>query len=110
MNRNRTLEEIQEDIRTLTRVPSEFIHAKLNELAEEVAELTKPKWIPCSERLPDKPEHGENGYIVQRKRVAEPFSAYWNGERWTNEDDSVIDKVIAWMPLPETYKGECEDA
>lgn len=110
MNKNRTIEEIQEDIRTLTRVPSEFIYAKLDELAEEVAELTKPKWIPCSERLPDKPEHGENGYIVQRKRVAEPFSAYWNGERWTNEDDSVIDKVIAWMPLPEPYKGECEDA
>ena len=40
MNRNRSLEEIQEDIRTLTRVPSEFIHAKLNELAEEVGELT----------------------------------------------------------------------
>lgn len=28
MSRNRSLEEIQEDIRTLTRVPSEFIHAK----------------------------------------------------------------------------------
>lgn len=26
MSRNRSLEEIQEDIRTLTRVPSEFIH------------------------------------------------------------------------------------
>lgn len=32
--RNRTLKEIQEDIRTLTRVPSEFIHAKLDELAK----------------------------------------------------------------------------
>lgn len=28
MSRNRSLEEIQEDIRTLTRVPSEFIHAR----------------------------------------------------------------------------------
>lgn len=49
MSRNRSLEEIQEDIRTLTRVPSEFIHAKLDELAEEIGELAKPKWIPCSE-------------------------------------------------------------
>lgn len=106
MSRNRSLEEIQEDIRTLTRVPSEFIHAKLDELAEEVAELTKPKWIPCSERLPDKPEHGENGYIVQRKRVTEPFSAYWNGERWTDEEDCVLDEVIAYMSLPEPYKQD----
>lgn len=37
--RNRTLKEIQEDIRTLTRVPSEFIHAKLDELAKEIEEL-----------------------------------------------------------------------
>lgn len=57
MSRNRSLEEIQEDIRTLTRVPSEFIHAKLDELAEEIGELEKPKWIPCSERMPDGWEH-----------------------------------------------------
>ena len=56
MSRNRSLEEIQEDIRTLTRVPSEFIHAKLDELAEEIGELAKPKWIPCSERIPEEPK------------------------------------------------------
>lgn len=106
MSRNRSLEEIQEDIRTLIRVPSEFIYAKLDELAEEVAELTKPKWIPCSERLPDKPEHGEIGYIVQKKHVVEPFSAYWDGERWTDEEDRVLDEVIAYMSLPEPYKQD----
>lgn len=31
MSRNRSLEEIQEDVRTLTRVQLEFIHAKLDE-------------------------------------------------------------------------------
>ena len=56
MSRNRTLEEIQEDIRTLTRVPFEFIHEKLNELAEDVAELTKPKMIPCIEKCVDMKE------------------------------------------------------
>lgn len=50
--RNRTLKEIQEDIRTLTRVPSEFIHAKLDELAKEIEELVDKQWIPCSEDLP----------------------------------------------------------
>lgn len=43
MNNNRTLEEIQEDIRKLANIPSEFLHAKLVELAEDVSELTKPK-------------------------------------------------------------------
>lgn len=52
------------------------------ELAKIAIALQSQKWIPCSERLPKKPERGENGYIVQKKRVAEPFSAYWDGERW----------------------------
>lgn len=33
MSRNRSLEEIQEDVRTLTIAPSEFIHAKLDGLS-----------------------------------------------------------------------------
>lgn len=33
MSRNRLLEEIQKDVRTLTIAPSEFIHAKLEELS-----------------------------------------------------------------------------
>ena len=74
------------------------------ELAKIAIALQSQKWIPCSERLPKKPERGENGYIVQKKRVAEPFSAYWDGERWTNEEDDVIDEVMAWLPLPKPYK------
>lgn len=74
------------------------------ELKEMLLKAERMKWIPCSERLPKKPECGVNGYIVQKKRVAEPFSAYWDGERWTNEDDDVIDEVIAWSPLHEPYK------
>ena len=40
MSRKRILKEIQEDIRTLTRVPSEFIHAKLDELPDEEQEAS----------------------------------------------------------------------
>jgi hypothetical protein len=73
MSRNRSLEEIQEDIRTLTRVPSEFIHAKLDELAEEVEELTKPKWIPVTKRLPKKNK------LVLGWYKDNPFSGYTYG-------------------------------
>ena len=36
---SRTIKEIQNDIRTLTRVPSLFINQKLNELADEVGAI-----------------------------------------------------------------------
>lgn len=109
MSRNRTLKEIQEDIRTLTRVPSEFIHAKLDELAEEVAELTKQKWIPCSERLPEKNKLVLGWY----KDRDNPFSGYTYGIVMKTYMGWVFDRgnrycssVTAWMPLPEPYKGE----
>lgn len=129
MNRNRSLEEIQEDIRTLTRVPSEFIHAKLNELAEEVGELTKSKWIPCSEKLPELKLVYESNFnnkyeseqvLVQTKR-GEMFAAKCMKCTYTKDFKDEIEfytygtggrrmkvksKVIAWMPLPELYKGE----
>lgn len=119
MSRNRSLEEIQEDIRTLTRVPSEFIHAKLDELAEEIGELAKPKWIPCSERIPEEPKENLvfdgkclEVYLVTTKYGSSdqdkvyPFRAFWNGINFT--DGWQILDVIAWMPLPEPYK-EVED-
>ena len=119
MSRNRSLEEIQEDIRTLTRVPSEFIHAKLDELAEEIGELAKPKWIPCSERIPEEPKENLvfdgkclEVYLVTTKYGSSdqdkvyPFRAFWNGINFT--DGWGILDVIAWMPLPEPYKEEEE--
>ena len=99
MSRNRSLEEIQEDIRTLTRVPSEFIHAKLDELAEEIGELAKPKWIPCSERLPE-----ENTNVIacfSNGTVTE--LAFYNGE-FHGLFSYTTKVIVAWMPLPKPYK------
>lgn len=64
------------------------------------------EWIPCSERLPEEPIF-EKGYIVQSEYMKEPFSAYWDGENWTDVYDEEID-VIAWQPLPQPFqpKGE----
>lgn len=64
------------------------------------------KWIPCSERLPKKPEiYGDSdGYIVQTRRVEQPFIGYWDGREWADEEVDVVDEVIAWMPLPEPYR------
>lgn len=65
------------------------------------------EWIPCSERLPKKSKvNSFDSYIVQCRHVMQPFSAYWDGIEWTDDDDDAVDDVIAWMPLPEPYKGE----
>lgn len=62
------------------------------------------QWIPCKDKMPPKPLIGEDGYIVQEHNVEEPYSAYWNGEKWTDDEDNEIEGIIAWQPLPEAYK------
>ena len=63
-------------------------------------------WIPVSERLP-KTEGTYQVYICTLDGEfcgqAEPFAGMCGFEdgKWDEEGD-----VIAWMPLPEVYKGE----
>lgn len=78
------------------------------ELAKIAIALQSQKWIPVNERLPKKPEidGDSDGYIVQTRRVAQPFIGYWDGREWTDEEVDILDEVIAWMPLPEPYREE----
>ena len=70
----------------------------------------KENWILCSERLP---EINENPVLITGDATT-PFgtqtircidiaryNGYWHFE---NEFDGI--DVVAWMPLPEPYKGE----
>lgn len=80
----------------------------------------KPRWIPCSERLPGM--HEENDYDVKIK-VSEPvlfcektglharvhigvckevFEETW----WLTQEWKTYRDVAAWMPLPEAYLEE----
>lgn len=103
MSRKRSLKEIQEDIRTLTRVPSEFIHAKLDELAEEIGELARPKWIPCNKRMPKGTvlccDDRGNMLVGLLCEDEVGYMAY-------GDDGQEMYNCVAWMPLPEPYKGE----
>lgn len=56
----------------------------------------EPKWIPCSERLPEK-----DGYYLTTTMYYQVYRDYWNGDNWDRTE-----MIIAWMPLPEPYKGE----
>ena len=102
MSRNRSLEEIQEDIRTLTRVPSEFIRAKLDELAEEIGELAKTKWIPCSEMMPE----DNTNVIVCFYSGTVTEMRYWGNGIFQGIYEHTAKTIVAWMPLPEPYRED----
>ena len=80
----------------------------------------KPRWIPCSERMPEM--HAEVDYTGRQEEsdfvlvcdaselhpqvhvgrcVKIEDRTWWRTREW-----KVLDKVTAWMPLPEAYSGE----
>lgn len=81
---------------------------------------SKPRWIPCSERLPETHEvvdytgRCEESDLVLICDVTEPQPQVHVGCCWTVGDKTwwrsrewkVLDKVVAWMPLPEAYSKE----
>ena len=74
----------------------------------------EPKWIPCSERLPEKDTHfylttiANHGLNFITTLPDDVDVVRWDYDRrkgrnswhWCTERT-----VIAWMPLPEPYKG-----
>lgn len=71
--------------------------------------LSAQQWISVSERLPDR--EGEYlvtwGTINVRSMCVLHYDQFGD---WTDEYDNVMDgsNVIAWMPIPEPFKGETE--
>lgn len=85
----------------------------------------EPHWIPCSERLPIEYNNPIEFLctleLEYKNDVRYVDLIVWNGSDWENNyiddnkySDYGIDKVVAWMPLSEPYKGvtsipsECE--
>ena len=66
------------------------------------------QWIPCSERLPE--ESGR--YLVSvldgigKRTTVAPYQPRYKA--WTMTGRMAYWKVIAWMPLPESYRGANE--
>ena len=61
------------------------------------------KWIPVTESLP---EDGERVLITHKSGVSFGWynGSYW--ERGAPTNHRPLQTVIAWMPLPEPYRGE----
>ena len=80
----------------------------------------KPRWIPCAERLPEMHEEvdytgrqEESDFVlvcdaselhpqVHVGRCVKIEDRTW----WRTREWKVLDKVTAWMPLPEVYSEE----
>lgn len=78
----------------------------------EMHDVDMPKWIPCSERLPNK----DGRYLVCTNWEQDNIDVLRWADGWNcfrDFDGNVYrkseldrDTVIAWMPLPSAYKGE----
>ena len=72
----------------------------------------EPKWIPCSERLPEEDDYksciecldGAVWYFTENGTMGLGYY-YKSTKEWSTTDDLKTDgKVVAWMPLPEPYR------
>ena len=76
---------------------------------------TVGEWIPVSERLPEKEKWTNKTnwtkYLVQTEDGSMWTLTYADGwNNYMNKDGKIIsywqiNNVVAWMPLPEPYKG-----
>lgn len=72
------------------------------ELAKIAIALQRQKWIPCSERLPE----DNTDVIVCFYSGTVTEMRYWGNGIFQGIYEHTTKVIVAWMPLPEPYKGE----
>lgn len=71
-------------------------------IAEEIENApTVNEWIPCTEKLPK-----DDGMVLAYSKENDGVIINWiqKGNEWAWLDGD----IVAWMPLPEPYKGGVE--
>ena len=90
------------------------IRCVVDHIDEMPSTQPEQRWIPCSERLPN-----TNGVYSVTRKISDGFecrnisdACYYDGTNTWHDDTRVnherryLTDVIAWMPLPEPYRGE----
>ena len=68
---------------------------------------TTDGWIPCSERLPEKEDLSDDGFVLVQEGQGAMFKGRYDTDMSTWYDDVGLDfshGVVAWQPLPQPYK------
>jgi len=92
--------------------------AKMHEVVTEaIKALEQTRWIPVSERLPEKNMACLLSVGIFHFTMMGTYSdlmgttshkIFWIGEYGKNDFKDVTEYVKAWMPLPEPYNAESE--
>lgn len=89
-------------LKLLSTMPPEEAMTKamlIQSVKQMDAAQPEPRWISCGERLPEK-----NCRCLTTNTAWGAFEVDWNA--WINGEWLYQnEKPIAWMPLPEPYKG-----
>ena len=90
-------------------------HMDLNYMGAKIDFHCRPMWIPVSERLPES-EYGESDSVLVCFENETQDVLYFDGGNWcyptgetymsVNHKNGWHNKVVAWMPLPESWKVE----
>lgn len=106
----RLIEDIKDDAKRMLahvfgEVPSEFIDDYLKQMEWLINDQQKiSEWIPCSERMPEIEEY----ILMSLKNLDVAIGFRSNTEDYWYYGGQYLsyDSVVAWMPLPEPYKGD----
>ena len=81
-------------------------YAEANGLIDHMHYVNQ-KWIPVNERLP---EYGELVLAITNRFYDIMYLKKSGGKNYFTDADEEwlfrVDQILAWMPLPEPYKGE----
>lgn len=89
------------------------------EIMEYIDDVPEPQWIPVTERLPEEKDAGilkklgtskRSEYVlatveVKGERMTVTACTYDGKWDWNMKYAFPDYKIVAWMPLPEPYKG-----
>lgn len=82
-------------------------HNVIEAIREVPSAQPEQRWIPVSERLPEKGER-----VLATVNFDDPFVCeidYWEDAKkaeWDMEQMNFVESITAWMPLPDPYKEE----
>ena len=97
-----------DDAKKLTKLGIEETVAKWKKRLEQT------RWIPVSERLPEAGEYVVDvcKYYLIQDEYGDMHVAHLSNVGWIPMDSlkAIGSEVIAYMPLPQPYKAESEDA